>query len=106
SFGFEASHRDISMKIGERKLLPKVREASEQTLVVSDGFSCREQIETTGRTPMHLSQVLQRALRQSRGVPERSLVADARLRARRLVRRGAFVVAACAAVYVVARRAA
>ncbi|HEY2032030.1 MAG TPA: FAD-binding and (Fe-S)-binding domain-containing protein [Myxococcales bacterium] len=106
SFGFEASHRDISMKIGERKLLPKVREASEETLLVSDGFSCREQIETTGRTPMHLSQVLQRALRQSRGVPERSLVADARLRTRRLVRRGAVVAAACAAVYVMARRAA
>ncbi len=65
SFGFEKQHYDISMKIGERVLLPKVREAEGDTLVVADGFSCREQIlQSTNRRPLHLAQVLQMALHQ------------------------------------------
>lgn len=44
SFGFEESQYDISMKIGERVLLPRVREAAKDTLIITDGFSCREQI--------------------------------------------------------------
>ena len=65
SFGFEESHYDISMKIGERVLLPKVREAAPDTLVISDGFSCREQImHGTRRHGMHLAEVIQMALHQ------------------------------------------
>ncbi|HET8609488.1 MAG TPA: hypothetical protein VFM11_07085, partial [Burkholderiales bacterium] len=46
-----------------RVLLPAVRQASGDTLIVADGFSCREQIiQTTSRTPLHLAQVLQMAL--------------------------------------------
>ncbi len=62
SFGFEKEKYDISMKVGERVLLPAVRNAGEDVLVVADGFSCRTQIEqATGRRPLHLSQVLERA---------------------------------------------
>jgi FAD/FMN-containing dehydrogenase/Fe-S oxidoreductase len=64
SFGYEADHYDISMKIGERMLLPAVRAAPEATLVVADGFSCREQIaHATDRRAVHLAEVLQMALR-------------------------------------------
>jgi len=60
NFGFEAGHYDVSRACGERVLLPAVREAPADTLVLADGFSCRTQIEQggTGRTPVHLAEVL------------------------------------------------
>jgi Fe-S oxidoreductase len=62
AFGFEREHYDISIRIGERVLLPRVREADDQTLIIADGFSCREQIEqTTGKRALHLAEVLQMA---------------------------------------------
>ena len=65
-FGFEAKKFDVSMAIGERVLLPAVRHASTDTLIVADGFSCREQIEqATGRKPIHLAEVIQLALNTS-----------------------------------------
>lgn len=65
SFGFEQDKYDISMKIGERVLLPRVRQASADTLIVTDGFSCREQImHGTDRKALHLAEVLQMAMRQ------------------------------------------
>jgi len=65
SFGFEkGEHYEVSMKAGERVLLPAVRGADKDTLLLTDGFSCQEQIEqSTGRRALHLSQVLQMALR-------------------------------------------
>jgi Fe-S oxidoreductase len=64
SFGYEADHYDISMQIGERMLLPAVRAAAESTLVIADGFSCRQQIaHATDRRALHIAQVLQIALR-------------------------------------------
>ena len=66
SFGFEANHYDISMKIGERRLLPEVRKAEKSTLIIADGFSCKEQIaQTTDRKAMHLAEVLQMAMYQN-----------------------------------------
>ncbi|HEY6843442.1 MAG TPA: FAD-binding oxidoreductase, partial [Thermoanaerobaculia bacterium] len=63
AFGFERDHYDISIRIGERVLLPRVREADDQTLIVADGFSCREQIQqTTGKRALHLAEVLQMAM--------------------------------------------
>ncbi len=63
SFGFEKDHYDVSIKVGERVLLPAVREADKQTLIIADGFSCREQIEqTTDRRALHIAQVIQMAL--------------------------------------------
>jgi Fe-S oxidoreductase len=65
SFGFEAGdHYDVAMKAGERVLLPAARAAGPDTVIVADGFSCREQIrQGAGRTAVHLAQVLARAVR-------------------------------------------
>ena len=63
AFGFERDKFGLSQAIGERVLLPAVREAGPETWIVSDGFSCREQIlQATGREAMHLAQVLQFAI--------------------------------------------
>jgi Fe-S oxidoreductase len=71
SFGFEADHYDISMAIGERKLLPTVRELDPDTLLLADGFSCETQIQHgTGRKAMHLAQELKMAFHDgARGTP-------------------------------------
>ena len=62
-FGFAKEKYAVSQAIGERVLLPAVRQADADTLIVSDGFSCREQIfQATGRKAVHLAEVLQRAL--------------------------------------------
>jgi Fe-S oxidoreductase len=59
AFGFEKDHYDVSIAAGERVLLPRVRAAANETLIIADGFSCREQIrQTTGRQALHLAQVL------------------------------------------------
>jgi FAD/FMN-containing dehydrogenase/Fe-S oxidoreductase len=64
SFGFDAHKYDVSIAAGERVLLPAVRAAASDTLIVSDGFSCREQIaQTTGRKALHLADVLKLGLR-------------------------------------------
>jgi FAD/FMN-containing dehydrogenase/Fe-S oxidoreductase len=60
-WGYERGHYDVSIACGERVLLPKVREAPADTLLVADGFSCRSQIEQASGTPrraLHLGQVL------------------------------------------------
>jgi len=70
SFGFEAGKFDISKQIGERVLLPAVRKADRNTLIIADGFSCFEQIDgLAGRQPMHIAEVLQMAIRQKQGKP-------------------------------------
>jgi Fe-S oxidoreductase len=69
SFGFEAGERyDVSVRCGERVLLPAVRGTAGNTLIIADGFSCREQIrQGTRREALHSAQVLQMALRQDEG---------------------------------------
>lgn len=63
AFGFEKEHYDVSMKCGERILFPAVRSARDTTLILTNGFSCREQIrQGTGRRAVHLSEVLKMAL--------------------------------------------
>ncbi len=63
AFGYEAEHYAISMRMAEAELLPAVRNASRQTLIVTDGFSCRHQIrDGTRRRPLHVARVLERAL--------------------------------------------
>ena len=67
AFGFEKKNYEISMRIGDRVLLPRVRDAANDTLIIADGFSCREQIvQATGREAMHLAEVLQMAYMSSR----------------------------------------
>jgi hypothetical protein len=66
SFGFEADHYDISMKVGKQRLLPAVRKDGADTRAIADGFSCHAQIEQGAcRTPLHLAEVIQMALREA-----------------------------------------
>jgi FAD/FMN-containing dehydrogenase/Fe-S oxidoreductase len=59
NFGFEQGHYEVSRAVGERVILPTVRELDPATLVLADGFSCRTQIEHgTGRPALHLAQLL------------------------------------------------
>jgi Fe-S oxidoreductase len=68
SFGYEAGERyQVSTKAGERVLLPAVRAATRDTLIVADGFSCRGQIASgSDRTGLHLAQVIAMAIRDGR----------------------------------------
>jgi len=71
SFGFEREKYDVSMAIGALELLPAVRKAPADWLIIADGFSCREQIaQGTNRRALHLAEVLQMALP---GAPETEL---------------------------------
>jgi FAD/FMN-containing dehydrogenase/Fe-S oxidoreductase len=65
SWGFERGKYDISMDCGEQALLPAVRDAHPDTVVVADGFSCTTQIEQagTGRSGLHLAEVMALARR-------------------------------------------
>jgi Fe-S oxidoreductase len=66
AFGFEKEKYEISKSIGELELLPAVRQAPTDWLIVADGFSCREQIaQETDRHALHLAEVLQMALREA-----------------------------------------
>ncbi len=63
SFGLEAEHYEASLAMGELALLPAVRAAAPETLIVADGFSCRHQIaDGSGRQAIHVAVLLQRAL--------------------------------------------
>jgi Fe-S oxidoreductase len=63
AFGYHAEHYDVSMRMGELALLPAVRSAPADALLVADGTSCRAQIEDgTGRRAVHAAVVLDRAL--------------------------------------------
>jgi Fe-S oxidoreductase len=63
AFGFATETYDIAMAAGERALLPLVRETGDDTLVLTDGFSCREQIEqATGRKTLHVAELMNAAL--------------------------------------------
>lgn len=63
AFGFEKDHYEVSIACGERVLLPAVRKSAHDTLIIADGFSCREQIrQTTDRHALHLAEVIQMAL--------------------------------------------
>jgi FAD/FMN-containing dehydrogenase/Fe-S oxidoreductase len=65
-FGFEKDKYAISMRIGELVLLPAVRQAPPRTIIIANGYSCREQIaQTTERRALHLAQVIEQALAPS-----------------------------------------
>jgi len=71
AWGYERDHYDVSQACGERALLPGVRKAAPNAFVVTDGFSCRHQIEQghTGRKALHLAQVLKLAREHGPGGP-------------------------------------
>ncbi len=63
TFGYEAEHYDVSMRMAERDLLPAVRAAGADTLVVADGMSCKHQIaHGAERRAMHVAEVYAAAL--------------------------------------------
>lgn len=101
-FGFESGKYDVSIAVGELELLPAVRSASPETLIVADGFSCREQIsQCTGRHALHLAEVIQMAMNHdlSRAAiyPERERAQLRRAEVTRSMKRAGLVVAGVAA---------
>ncbi len=63
AFGYERDKYDVSLACGERVLLPEVRRSEPSTLIVADGFSCREQIQqVTSRQTLHFAELLQLTL--------------------------------------------
>jgi len=59
SFGYEKEHYEISRLVGERRLLPAVREAGNDTAIVTSGTSCRQQIrDLTGKRAFHPAELL------------------------------------------------
>lgn len=80
SFGYEKDKYEVSLACGERALLPRVRKAGLATVIIADGFSCKEQIQQQShRHALHLAEVLDMAIHdggQGRAVlyPERTFV--------------------------------
>ena len=114
-WGYERGHYDVSVACGERVLLPKVRDAATDTIVVADGFSCRSQIEQsdTGRRALHAAQVLALArefgpagppgTHPERAAPERPQPGPVRTAARAAVAVGAAAALAGAAGFTYSR---
>jgi FAD/FMN-containing dehydrogenase/Fe-S oxidoreductase len=68
AFGYEAENIEISKRMGELSLLPAVRKADDQTLIIADGTSCRHQIaDGAARHALHVACVLERALDKEGG---------------------------------------
>jgi Fe-S oxidoreductase len=107
AFGFEpGDHYDVSIKCGERVLLPEVRNAGDEQLIIANGFSCKEQIsQCTDRHALHLAEVIQLALREGVNGPKGERPEAHQLRVRRTaqmkanVKTGAAVVALTAVGY-------
>ncbi len=63
AFGFVEETRDVGVACGERALLPRVRHERDETIVMANGFSCREQIgQGTHRGALHLAEVMKLAI--------------------------------------------
>jgi len=107
AFGYETAndHYDVSVACGERVLLPEVRRAPAEEILIADGFSCSSQIEqTTGRQALHMAQVLDLATGAGLAsrLPERPVI-ERRARARRAsMRRAGLGLAAAVAALAVA----
>jgi FAD/FMN-containing dehydrogenase/Fe-S oxidoreductase len=102
SFGFHHDKYDISAAIGELELLPAVRRAPPDWLIIADGFSCREQIaQGTHRHALHLAEVLQMALNPdcqfADPYPESALVSQREAEVRASMKRSGLGLGALAA---------
>jgi Fe-S oxidoreductase len=98
AWGYEKGHYEISVACGERALFPAVRRAGDEPLLVTDGFSCKTQIEQgTGRRALHLAEVLQLAYGKPSRTPQPSP-------ARRALRTGVLAVGAAGVVAALALR--
>jgi FAD/FMN-containing dehydrogenase/Fe-S oxidoreductase len=108
SFGFEHDKYEVSAAIGELELLPAVRSAPDDWLIIADGFSCREQIaQGTGRRALHIAEVLQMALQPSALDQDNPYPESQRTRERQaevqasMIRAGAGLAAAAAGALVI-----
>jgi Fe-S oxidoreductase len=103
AFGYEKDKYDISIAVGERKLLPKVRSAATTTLIMADGFSCKQQIEQqTPRHALHLAEVMAIAIRNGgdatcQDYPEQALLQPRIQAQKRSMRRAAIFTGIAAA---------
>ncbi|MBO0835969.1 MAG: FAD-binding oxidoreductase, partial [Actinobacteria bacterium] len=78
NFGFQRGHHDVSVACAEQLLLPRLREAPPEAVVLADGFSCRTQIhelDSGGREAMHLAELLAGGPALADRYPERSMPA-------------------------------
>jgi Fe-S oxidoreductase len=102
-WGYEHGHYDVSIACAERVLLPSVRDAAPETLIVADGFSCRSQIEQlqADRRALHVAQVLQLGRAQgpdsAGSYPERLRASAPRPENGRAATKAAFAVGVAAA---------
>jgi Fe-S oxidoreductase len=72
SFGFEKDKYQVSVDVGEHDLIPAIRRAGMNTILLADGFSCREQVsQMTNRHALHLAEVVDLAIKQDGAAPER-----------------------------------
>jgi len=70
AFGYQSETFDVSIKMAELSLLPAVRQAEPDAIIVADGTSCRGQIaDGTGRPALHVARVLERALAEDQRTP-------------------------------------
>jgi Fe-S oxidoreductase len=76
NFGVERGHYDVSVAVAETALLPAVRRAPFDAVVLADGFSCRTQLEQLGKVQsMHLAELLDQHLAPRQGdAPQKSLL--------------------------------
>jgi hypothetical protein len=109
AFGYErGEHYEVSLACGEQLLLPEVRKADQETLVITNGFSCREQIaQETNREALHLAEVIEIALREGpRGrtgePPEKRYIQERRAEFRQAAARTAAAVGGIAAAGIIA----
>lgn len=100
SFGFEKHKYDVSIACGERALLPEVRKTGLSTIVIADGFSCKEQIsQQTDRHALHLAEVLEMGLKPEKRrtiYPERNFVEPREAAKKRSIKRAGLVLGALA----------
>jgi FAD/FMN-containing dehydrogenase/Fe-S oxidoreductase len=103
AFGYEKDKYEVSIACGERKLLPTVRSAESTTLIMADGFSCKEQIEQqTPRHALHLAEVMAMAIRNGgepmrEDYPERAFVQPRIQAQKRSMRRAGILTGVAAA---------
>ena len=103
AFGYEEDKYEVSIACGERMLLPEVRKAGMRTIIVADGFSCKEQVaQQTNRKALHLAEVIRMGIRHgqfgSPGIaPEDEYVKPRQRAMKRSMLRAGLVTAAVAA---------
>jgi hypothetical protein len=103
SFGFEADKYEVSCQVGEHALLPEVRKAGLKTILIADGFSCREQIsQLSNRRALHTAEVLKLAIDAGYSavdgqLPESQIFAEEKAAHARASRDAALILA-CAAL--------